>query len=157
MTPSTSLDTSAFIKRFLTEKSTADMERFATSENHRLAISLLTVTEFRCVMKRRSRLGTVTPAFVQQATRQLLREIAGGKLQFHAIDGATFNLAGELIDHLSSPLGALDVIHLACAKAAGSSLMVSADRQLLRAAREAGLQTLDTSYSPRSSVTNKFF
>ena len=148
MTPSAYLDTSAFIKRFLTEKRTADMERFATSESHRLEISSLTVREFRCVMKRRSRLGTVTPAFVQQATRQLLREIAGGKLQFHAIDGATFNLAGEPIDHLSSPLGALDAIHLACAKAAGSSLMVSADRQLLRAAREAGLQTLDMSSLP---------
>ncbi len=139
------VDTSAFIKRFFDEAGTAEMEAFATSAEYRLAISSLTITEFRSVLRRRLRLGTVTENFVRQATGQLLKEIASGALRFHAIDGATFNLAGELIDRQASPLGTLDALHLACAQATGASLLVAADRQLLRAAQEAGMPVLDMS------------
>lgn len=112
---------------------------------YRMAISSLTVTEFRSVLRRRLRMGTVGLDFVGKATHQLLKEIAAGALRFHAVDGATFNLAGDLIERLESPLGTPDALHLACAKACGAVLMVSADKQLLRASREAGLQILDLS------------
>jgi len=139
------IDTSAFIKRFLNEDRTSDMEAFAMAAQYRMAISSLTVTEFRSVLRRRSRMGTVGLDFVGKATQQLLKEIAGGALRFHAIDGATFNLAGDLIERLGSPLATLDALHLACAKACGAVIMVSADKQLLRASQEAGLEILDLS------------
>ena len=145
MTAPAYVDTSAFIKRYLTEDRTADMEAFAMDVKHRMAISSLTLTEFRSVMKRRLRMGAVGSDFVGKATQQLLKEIAGGTLRFHAIDAATFNLAGDLIERLDSPLGTLDALHLACAKATGAVLMVSADKQLLRASQEAGLEILDLS------------
>lgn len=137
------VDTSAFIKRFLLEDGSSEMDSFAQSGAHRLAISSLTITEFRSVMKRRLRERLIDQAFVQAATGQLLQEIASGALRFHGIDAATFNLAGELIDTLASPLATLDALHLACAKATGAALLVSADRQLLQAAREATLPVLD--------------
>jgi uncharacterized protein len=145
MMPVAYVDTSAFIKRFLSEDNSAEMEALATSNTYQLAISSLTVTEFRSVMKRCLRLGTTSTSFTQKATEQLLQEIASGALRFHIIDAAIFNLAGELIEGLTSPLGTLDAIHLACAKATGAVLMVSSDRQLLRAAEESSMKILDLS------------
>ena len=136
------VDTSAFIKRFLPEARTDDMDELAESKDYRLAISSLVVTELRSVYKRNQRLGRITENFVQQATQQLHTEIASGGLRFHAIDAAIFNLAGDLIARLTSPLATLDAVHLACAQATGADMMVSADLQLLRAADEAGLRTL---------------
>jgi len=137
------VDTSAFIKRFLREARTEDMDELAESNNYRLAISSLVVTELRSVFKRNQRLGLLSDTFVQQATQQLHTEIASGGLRFHAMDAAIFNLAGDLISRLASPLGTLDALHLACAQATGADLMVSADLQLLRASEEAGLKTLN--------------
>lgn len=137
------VDTSAFIKRFLQEPRTEDMDELAESNDYRLAISSLVVTELRSVFKRNQRLGLLNNAFVQQATQQLHTEIASGGLRFHAMDASIFNLAGDLISRLASPLGTLDALHLACAQATGADLMVSADLQLLRASSEAGLQTLN--------------
>jgi len=137
------VDTSAFIKRFLRQARTEDMDELAESNNYRLAISSLVVTELRSVFKRNQRLGLLSDTFVQQATQQLHTEIASGGLRFHAMDAAIFNLAGDLISRLASPLGTLDALHLACAQATGADLMVSADLQLLRASEEAGLKTLN--------------
>lgn len=137
------VDTSAFIKRFLREARTEDMDELAESNDYRLAISSLVVTELRSVFKRNQRLGLLSDTFVQQATQQLHTEIASGGLRFHAMDAAIFNLAGDLISRLTSPLGTLDALHLACAQATGADLMVSADLQLLRASEEAGLKTLN--------------
>ena len=136
------VDTSAFVKRFLPEARTEDMDELAESKDYRLAISSLVVTELRSVFKRNQRLGRINDNFVQQATQQLHTEIASGGLRFHAIDAAIFNLAGDLISRLTSPLATLDALHLACAQATGADIMVSADLQLLRAATEAGLKTL---------------
>ena len=119
------------------------MDELAESNNYRLAISSLVVTELRSVFKRNQRLGLLSDTFVQQATQQLHTEIASGGLRFHAMDAAIFNLAGDLISRLASPLGTLDALHLACAQATGADLMVSADLQLLRASKEAGLKTLN--------------
>ena len=137
------VDTSAFIKRFLSEDRTEEMDALAESNNFRLAISSLVVTELRSVFKRHQRQGLLSDAFVQQATQQLHTEIASGGLRFHAMDATIFNLAGDLIARLASPLGTLDALHLACAQATGAELMVSADLQLLRASEEAGLKTLN--------------
>ena len=137
------VDTSAFIKRFLHEARTEDMDELAESNDYRLAISSLVVTELRSVFKRNQRLGLINENFVQRATQQLHTEIASGGLRFHAVDASIFNLAGDLISQLTSPLGTIDALHLACAQATGAKFMVSADLQLLRASEEAGLQTLN--------------
>lgn len=139
------VDTSAFAKRFFAEKHTQEMEAFALSGDWRLAVSSLTLTEFRSVLKRRLRAGSVGAPFVAHATEQLSIEIASDALAFHAIDASLFELAGLLIERLGSPLGTLDALHLACAKAMRAALLVSADRQLLKAAQEAGLDVLDLS------------
>lgn len=139
------VDTSALMKRYVTEDRTAEMEAFVLGNEYRLMISSLTVTEFRSVLKRRLRMGSVNAPFVAKATEQLAIEVASNALGFQAIEAGIFNLAGELIERLNAPLGTLDALHLACAKTAQCALMVSADRQLLRAAEEADMAVLDMS------------
>ena len=139
------IDTSAFMKRFITEARSDDIDALLSSNTYRPAISSLTVTEFRSVLKRRQRENLIISSFANKAVSQLLEEIASGALRFHAIDAAIFNLAGELIDKLTAPLGTLDALHLACAKATGAAVMISADKQLLRAAFEADMQIIDFS------------
>ena len=139
------IDTSAFIKRFIPEANSDAVDELLQSDKYRLAISSLTVTEFRSVIKRRVREGSIDSVFANKAVSQLLEEIASGALRFHAIDAAIFNLAGELIDKLTAPLGTLDALHLACAKATGAEVMISSDRQLLRAASTSDMQIIDFS------------
>ena len=79
---------------------------------------------------------------------RIMTELATDALAFHAIDASLFDLAGSLIERLQSPLGTLDALHLACAKATRAALLVSADKQLLRAAQEAELAVLDLSAAP---------
>ena len=133
------------MKRFLTEARSDDIDTLLNSDKYRPAISSLTVTEFRSVLKRRQRENLVISSFANKAVSQLLEEIASGALRFHAIDAAIFNLASELIDKLTAPLGTLDALHLACAKASGAAVMICADKQLLRAAFEADMQIIDFS------------
>ena len=133
------------MKRFITEARSDDIDALLSSDTYRPAISSLTVTEFRSVLKRRQRENLIISSFANKAVSQLLEEIASGALRFHAIDAAIFNLAGELIDKLTAPLGTLDALHLACAKATGAAVMISADKQLLRAAFEADMQIIDFS------------
>ena len=139
------IDTSAFMKRFIPEANSDAVDELLQSDKYRLAISSLTVTEFRSVIKRRVREGSIDSVFANKAVSQLLEEIASGALRFHAIDAAIFNLAGELIDKLTAPLGTLDALHLACAKATGAEVMISSDRQLLRAASTSDMQIIDFS------------
>ena len=139
------IDTSAFMKRFIPEANSDAVDELLQSGTYRLAISSLTVTEFRSVIKRRVREGSIDSVFANKAVSQLLEEIASGALRFHAIDAAIFNLAGELIDKLTAPLGTLDALHLACAKATGAEVMISSDRQLLRAASTSDMQIIDFS------------
>ena len=133
------------MKRFITEARSDDIDTLLNSDKYRPAISSLTVTEFRSVLKRRQRDNLIISSFANKAVNQLLVEIASGALRFHAIDAAIFNLAGELIDKLTAPLGTLDALHLACAKATGATVMISADKRLLRAAFEADMQIIDFS------------
>jgi predicted nucleic acid-binding protein len=139
------IDTSAFIKRFIVEAGTDEVEAFIAANEYRLTISSLTVTEFRSVLKRRVRLGTVSNDYARQAVEQLSVEIASNAIAFQAVDGAIFNLAGDLIERLTSPLATLDAVHLASAKTARCTMLVTADKQLVRAAREADLHVLDLS------------
>ena len=76
---------------------------------------------------------------------EVILELAQGSWHFQTISEAIFSFATELIDQVHTQLGTLDALHLACAKAARCSLMVSADKQLLKASQEAGLEILDLS------------
>jgi uncharacterized protein len=143
------VDTSALVKRFVTEARSLDMETFLMTGSHRCVLSSLSLTELKTVLRRRQRDPNLTQQITlqtaQQAYTQVLMELAQSTWHFQPVAESIFTYAGELVDQLATQLGALDALHLACAKTARCSLMVSAHKQLLRASSELGLQTLDLS------------
>lgn len=143
------IDTSALLKRFVQEAHTAEMEHFLMAGSHRCVLSSLSLTELKSVLRRRQNEAyaaqRISAQTAQQAYAQVVMELAQGSWHFQAISEPVFSYAGELLDQLQSPLGTLDALHLACAKTARCGLMVTADRQLLRASEEAGLAILDLS------------
>lgn len=137
------IDTSAFVKRFVSEPGSAQVEALIANNGYRFALSSLSLTEIRAVLKRRTRLGQISQQHARKALEQTSLELASNALAFQAVDAALLNFAGDLIENLAAPLGTLDAIHLACAKVAGCEVMISADKQLLKAATESGLQAID--------------
>ena len=137
------IDTSAFVKRFILERGSAEVEALIASQQYRLTLSSLSLTEIRAVLKRQLRLGVINALHASKAIEQTSIELASNALAFQAVDGSVFNLAGDIIESLTAPLGTLDAVHLASAKAARCEVMITADRQLLRAASEAGLRVVD--------------
>lgn len=137
------VDTSALIKRFVSELRSADMDEFLMRDSHRCVLSSLSLTELKTVMRRKVRSAEVSLTASQQANQLVMLELAQGTWQYQSVNEPLFTYAGELVEQLESTLGALDALHLACAKTAQCSLMVSGDKQLLRASSEMGLQILD--------------
>ena len=143
--PPAYIDTSALVKRFITESKTDDIEQFLIAQSHQCVLSSLSLTELKSVLQRRKRDAQITEEVVQLSQQQVMLELAQGSWHSVAISEPLFIDAGKLIAPLSGPLAALDALHLACAKTARCQLMASADNQLLRAAAEAGLQTFNLS------------
>lgn len=143
------VDTSALVKRFVSEARSDDVESFLMRSSHRCVLSNLSLTELKTVLKRRRNdpnpKQQISMKTCKQAYNQVLIELAQGTWHFQPISEAVFTYAGELIDQLATQLGTLDALHLACAKTANCAMMVSADRQLIRASSELGMQTLDLS------------
>ena len=69
------VDTSAYLKRFLAEARSDDMEAFVAANNFQLAISSLSVTEFRAVLKRRLLLGRSARCFIKKRTSNCSRNL----------------------------------------------------------------------------------
>lgn len=145
MRPFAYFDTSALVKRFVQEAKTIQVENFLMGDTHRCVLSSLSITEMKSVLSRRQREAHITEKVAQQSLQQVMRELAQGSWHYQRIEEPLFAYAGELIGQLTTVLGALDALHLACAKTANCTLMVSADKQLLRASSESGLQILDVS------------
>ena len=139
------IDTSALAKRFVSEVKTPELEAFLMSDSHQCVLSSLSLTELKSVLRRRLREHAITNKVMQLSEQQVMLELARGTWKYFPISEAIFSYAGELIEQLATPLGTLDAIHLACARTADCELMVSADRQLLKASKLAGMKTLDMS------------
>jgi uncharacterized protein len=137
------VDTSAFIKRFIEEPGTAQIERFIAEQRYTLVLSSLSMVEIKSVLKRKVMNKEVAPETAKSIKELINLEIASQSLGFQIIDAGTFERTGHLIEGLTTQLGTLDAIHLACAKSASCELMVSADKQLLRASSEAGFDIFD--------------
>jgi predicted nucleic acid-binding protein len=143
--PEAYVDTSAFIKRFLLEAHTEQMEQFIAQGDYRLVLSSLSLIEIKSVLKRKQRENSLGADTARKIAQQVQIELASKALGLHSVDAQTIALAGQLVDSLASPLGTLDAIHLASAKAAKCAMLVSADKQLVKAAHEADLLVLDLS------------
>jgi len=113
------------------------------AQSHQCVLSALSLTELKSVLQRRQREPQISDEVVRVAQQPVMLELAQGSWYYLAIAEPILVFAGKLMETLQSPIGTLDAIRLACAKTSRCELMLSADRQLLRAAIKAGLQTMN--------------
>ena len=130
------LDSSAFAKRFVEEEGSASVETVC-SQASELGLSVLCVPEVVSALNRRKREHALTAVQYGEAKRRLLDDVRDAVL-VHLIP----SVIGSAIRVLeTSPIRAMDALHIACALEWGADLFVSSDDRQLKAAKKAGLRT----------------
>ena len=139
------LDTSALVKLYITERGSERMVELAFSDaNYSLATCAITQVEFHSAIdrRRRRRGGDVGEDAAERAVERFNRRFRGEVFR-HAVDDQTLDLACVLVHRYA--LRAYDAVHLAACllllrlSARDDLTFVSADRNLLTAARAEGL------------------
>lgn len=134
----TFLDSSAFAKRFVDEPGSDEVED-ACAQATALGLSVICVPEIVSALNRRRRERSLTEAQYQQAKRQLMDDVRDADI----IDLTVPVLATAIHVLETSPIRAMDALHIASALEWDAQLFVSADQKQIQAAQRAGLNTRD--------------
>ncbi len=141
------LDTSALVKLYVHEEGTERLlEMAADDAGNRLAISSLAQVELRAAIRRRQRLGHVSPA-VANALLESFRQHSEQKFLVQPLSESLLDVAFALLDGYA--LRAYDSMQLAgylvlrSISGFDEPVFVCADKSLLSAAENEGCPTLD--------------
>jgi len=130
------LDSSSFAKRFIEESGSDKVEATCTQASE-LGLSVICVPEIVSALNRRRRERALTPRQCDKAKRRLMDDVRDAD-----IINLTVSVIGSAIHVLeTSPVRAMDALHIACAVEWEADLFVSSDKQQLKAAKQAGLHT----------------
>ena len=133
------LDSSAFAKRFVNEEG-SDVVQAICAQADALGLSVLCVPEIISALNRRLRERLLTPPQYRQAKQRLFDDARDAD-----IIQLTPSVLGTAIRVLeTSPVRAMDALHIACALEWGADVFASADARQLAAAKRAGLKTRQT-------------
>ena len=133
------LDSSAFAKRFVEESGSERVEAVCARASE-LGLSVICVPEIVSALNRRLRERVLTQHQYGETKRRLLDDVRDADI-IHL----TPSVIGTAIRVLeTSPVRAMDALHIACALEWGAELFASSDTRQLRAARRAGLKTQQT-------------
>ena len=130
------LDSSSFAKRFV-EEDGSDRTEATCSQASGLGLSVICIPEIVSVLNRRKREHTLTALQYEKAKRRLFDDVHDAELV-----NLTPSVIGSAIRILeTSPIRAMDALHVACALEWGADLFASSDDRQLKAAKKAGLKT----------------
>lgn len=136
------VDTSALLKRFVSEAGAAEFEVFVEQYSGDLLISPLHLTEFASALQRRVRMKEIHSHYALAAYQHLQTEIASGSWLILPMSTTVYSKASQLIQTIAHPIATLDALHLAAALELRETKSLvefaTADRQLATAA--AGVQ-----------------
>lgn len=132
------VDTSVLAKRYLRGPASDNIDDWLDEPAHRFLVSDLVVVELESVMARRARelQGGLDRS---QVRLRIDDDMRSGFFAVHALDTLVLISARRLIAE-GPPLSTLDALHLASAIDVGAEVVATDDRQLARAAMDAGLQ-----------------
>ena len=130
------LDSSAFAKRFVDEAG-SDKGEVVCAEASEFGLSVICVPEVVSALNRRQRERSLTAAHYSKAKQRLLHD--GRDADIINLTVPVVGSASAVME--SSPVRAMDALHIACALEWGSQLFVSSDEKQLSAARRAGMKT----------------
>jgi predicted nucleic acid-binding protein len=129
-------DSSSFAKRFVEEEGSDKVESVCCQASE-LGLSVLCVPEVVSALNRRKREHALTVVQYGEAKRRLLDDVRDA-----VIVNLTPSVIGSAIRVLeTSPVRAMDALHVACALEWGADLFASSDDRQLKAAKKAGLNT----------------
>ena len=130
------LDSSSFAKRFVEEEG-SDRVETTCSQASELGLSVICVPEVVSALNRRKREHKLTAVQYREAKQRLLDDVRDA-----VIVNLTPSVIGSAIRILeTSPVRAMDALHVACALEWGADLFASSDDRQLKAAKKAGLKT----------------
>ncbi len=132
----TFFDSSAFTKRYVKEPGSLGVDALCEAATE-LALSVVCIPEIISALNRRLRERKLTAQQYDLAKESLSEDIR---------DVAIVHLTSEVVSTCTtiletSPVRAMDALHVACALQWETELFVSADRRQIVAAKKAGLQT----------------
>lgn len=142
------LETSALVKLYVREIGTDRLLQLASrSSDSRLAILSLAQVEFRSAIRRRERNGEIAPAVATGLLEAFGRHIQT-RFVTQAVTDFVLDIAAALVDRQA--LRAFDAMQLAgyiamqtSTSAGETPVFVCCDRELLKAAENEGVPTLD--------------
>jgi predicted nucleic acid-binding protein len=134
------IDTSVLMAFYIPEALSDRVDAFLLS-CPQPAISSLTKVEFASALARRIRMGELTKADAERLTALFQNHLDGGIYTHLPLTDEHFLLAYKWVSSWSMALKSLDALHLALA-ADGDLTMVTADRQMARAAESLSVKVL---------------
>ncbi len=136
------VDTSALAKYYVNEPGSERFEAYIRAVPAAL-VSRLANVEFRCLVARRERAGTLSKSAAGSILAMFSGHVGQGLWMIRALEDSDLVVAADLIDRLAQhPLRTLDAIHLAVAQRAGASELATGDRTLATAAKAIGLKAI---------------
>jgi predicted nucleic acid-binding protein len=130
------LDSSSFAKRFVEEEGSDKVEALCRRATE-LGLSVICLPEVVSALNRRRRERTLTRTLYDEAKQRLLDDVRDAD-----IVNLTPSVVGSAIRILeTSPVRAMDALHVACALECAAELFASSDARQLKAAKKAGLKT----------------
>lgn len=134
------LDTSAFAKRYISERGTDKVIALCQKADS-LVVSVICLPELISTLSR-----LVREKKLSKADYRRLKEDAMGDLADIDVCQITPAVLASVVTLLEShPLRAMDALHVACALNVKPDTFISADHRQLSAARKAGLKVVDVS------------
>jgi len=133
------LDSSSFAKRYIDEAGSEKVDKLCFQATE-MGLSVICVPEVISAFNRRLREKILTKAQYEMLKTRLLEDFRDA-----TVINLTTPVIGSSISILqTSPVRAMDALHIACSLEWGADLFVSADKRQLSAARKAGLKTFQT-------------
>lgn len=147
------VDTSVLAKRYLRDPDSDDVDAWLAEPAHRFLVSDLVVVELESVVARRAR-ELQDDLDRNQVRLRIDDDMRCGFFGVHMLDTSVLISARRLIAE-GPPLATLNALHLASAIDGGADVLATDDRQLGRAALNAGLrvksfQAQEPASAPRS-------
>ncbi|MBL4774625.1 MAG: type II toxin-antitoxin system VapC family toxin [Mariprofundus sp.] len=137
------LDTSALAKWYLHEAGSDQFVAWIKQQDD-VHISSLTVTEMRCMLARRKRMGEISPELERQVFATFTEDVERGYLSQHALLDQHATSAIGLIDQLPQhALRTLDAMHLAVARMIAAEAIATSDRVMASAAASLEMKAIE--------------
>lgn len=134
------LDTSILTAYYCPEPLSREAQRLVRSAASP-SISDLTEVELLSALSRKTRLAQLEPSEAQRVLAQFLVHLDGNMYTRLPLERRHYTLARDWIARFTTPLRALDALHLAVAAAEGLRF-ATADRALARSAAQLGIHTV---------------